>query len=189
MDKTVESARNNRSVNIAKLKNILEKISDCEVSMETGYWRINFNEKTTYVDYQDYFNIVNSKKELSKDKIGRLAKIIKRGSFLSISAYEWMDHFKSEISNEIIDAYLYFARSVHIHEDPELLIEVANYVFYFDSVNEEAMVVKCKALVHLGKHSQSRNTYENFCKEYKLLYGDDFGKSFNAVLNSDLKDF
>jgi two-component SAPR family response regulator len=188
MDKSVESARNNRSVNIAKLKNILEKISDCEVSMETGYWRIIFNEKTTYVDYQEYFNIVNSKKELSKDKIGRLARIIKRGSFLSTSAYEWMDPFKSEISNEIIDAYLHFARSVQINEDPELLIEVANYVFYFDSVNEEAMAVKCKALVHLGKHSQARNTYENFCKEYKLLYDDPFEKSFNAILNSGPQD-
>jgi DNA-binding SARP family transcriptional activator len=188
MDKSVESARNNRSVNIAKLKNILEKIGDCEVSMETGYWRINFKDKTTYVDYQEYFNIVNSKKEISRDKIGKLIKIIKRGSFLSTAAYEWMDPFKSEISNEIIDAYLHFARSVQIHEDPELLIEVANYVFYFDSVNEEAMVVKCKALVHLGKHSQSGNTYENFCKEYKLLYGADFTKSFNEVLNSSLND-
>lgn len=188
MDKSVESARNNRSVNIAKLKSILEKISDCEVSMETGYWRINFNEQTTYVDYQEYFDIVNSKNELSKAKIAKLIKIIKRGSFLSTSSYEWMDTFKSEISNEIIDAYLSFARSIHIHEDPELLIEVANYVFYFDSVNEEAMVVKCKALAYLGKHSQARNTYENFCKEYKLLYDDEFGKSFNAVLNSNLEE-
>lgn len=186
MDKSVESARNNRSVNIAKLKSILEKISDCEVSMETGYWRINFNANTTYVDYQEFFDIVNSKNGLSKEKLAKLAKIIKRGSFLSTSVYEWMDTFKSEISSEVIDAYLGFARSIHIHEDPELLIEVANYVFYFDSVNEEAMAVKCKALVYLGKHSQARNTYENFCKEYKLLYDDDFEKSFNAVLNSSL---
>jgi len=188
MDKSVESARNNRSVNIAKLKNILEKISDCEVSMETGYWRINFNPQTTYVDYQEYFDIANSKNQLSKDKILQLIKIIKKGSFLSTSAYDWMDTFKSEISNEIIDVYLSFARSVQIHEDPELLIEVANYVFYFDSVNEEAMVVKCKALAHLGKHSQCRNTYENFCKEYKLLYDSDFPKNFNAVLNSNLEE-
>lgn len=188
MDKSVESARNNRSVNIAKLKSILEKLDDCEISMETGYWRINFRDKATYVDYQEYFNIVNSKKEISKDKIGKLIRIIKRGSFLSTTAYEWMDPFKSEISNEVIDAYLHFARSVQIQDDPELLIEVANYVFYFDSVNEEAMTVKCKALVHLGKHSQSRNTYENFCKEYKLLYGDEFIKTFNEVLSSNLND-
>lgn len=188
MDKSVESARNNRSVNIAKLKSILEKISNCEVSMETGYWKINFNKQTTFIDYNDYLDIVTSKAELNRDKISRLAKVIKRGGFMSTAAYEWMDPFKSEMSNEIIDAYLHFARSVDISEDPELLIEVANYIFYFDSVNEEAMVVKCKALVHFGKHSQARKTYEDFCREYKSLYGDDFVKTFNQVLQSNLNE-
>jgi len=182
-DKSEESARNNRSVNIAKLKSILEKIDHCMVSKETGYWKVNCDFESVYVDYQQYFSIINDKKKLNKEKISELAKIIKRGSFLPNTSYEWMDQFKAEISNEIIDTYLHFANSITIGADPELLIELANYIFYFDSINEEAMVIKCKALAHLGKHSQSKNTYENFCKEYKLLYGDDFERSFNDVLS------
>lgn len=182
-DKSDESARNNRSVNIAKLKSILEKIDHCMVSKETGYWKINCDFESVYVDYQRYFSIIKDKKKLNKEKISDLAEIIKRGSFLPNTGYEWMDQFKAEISNEIIDTYLHFAHSIVIADDPELLIELANYIFYFDAVNEEAMVIKCKALAHLGKHSQSKNTYENFCKEYKLLYGDDFEKSFNDILS------
>jgi two-component SAPR family response regulator len=181
-DKSEESARNNRSVNIAKLKSILEKI-DCMVSKETGYWKINCDFESVYIDYQQYFSIIKDKKKLNKEKISELAKIIKRGSFLPNTSYEWMDQFKAEISNEIIDTYLHFAHSIVISDDPELLIELANYIFYFDSINEEAMMIKCKALAHLGKHSQSKNTYENFCKEYRLLYGDDFEKSFNDILS------
>ncbi|TCC99589.1 galactose oxidase [Pedobacter hiemivivus] len=182
-DKSDESARNNRSVNIAKLKSILEKIEHCTVSKETGYWKIICDFESVYVDYQQYFEIIKDKKKLNKEKISELAKIIKRGPFLPNTSYEWMDPFKAEISNEIIDTYLHFAHSIVIADDPELLIELANYIFYFDSVNEEAMVIKCKALAHLGKHSQSKNTYESFCKEYKLLYGDDFDKSFNDILS------
>lgn len=181
-DKSEESARNNRSVNIAKLKSILEKIDHCTVSKETGYWKIICDFESVYVDYQQYFEIIKDKKKLNKEKISELAKIIKRGPFLPNTSYEWMDPFKAEISNEIIDTYLHFAHSIVIADDPELLIELANYIFYFDSINEEAMVIKCKALAYLGKHSQSKNTYENFCKEYKLLYGDDFDKSFNDIL-------
>lgn len=184
-DKSAESARNNRSVNIAKLKSILEKVSDCQISKETGYWRINFNSQQTYVDYQEYINLVKDKKQLSKEKITALAKLIKRGSFLSIVSYEWIDAFKSEISNEIIDTYLQYARSVDISADPELLIELANYIFYFDSVNEEAMAIKCKALVYLGKHSLAKHTFENFCKEYKLLYDADFDKTFSDILQTN----
>lgn len=182
-DKSEESARNNRSVNIAKLKSILEKIDNCMVSKETGYWKINCDFAQVYVDYQQYFSIIKDKKKLNKEKISELAAIIKRGPFLPNAGYEWMDQFKAEVSNEIIDTYLHFAHSIVIADDPELLIELANYIFYFDSVNEEAMVIKCKALAHLGKHSQAKNTYENFCKEYKLLYGDEFEKSFNEVLS------
>jgi two-component SAPR family response regulator len=181
-DKSEDSARNNRSVNIAKLKSILEKIDHCMVSKDTGYWKINCDFDSVYVDYQQYHEIVKDKKKLNKEKVSELAEIIKRGSFLPNTSYEWMDQFKAEVSNEIIDTYLHFAQSIAISDDPELLIELAGYIFYFDSINEEAMAIQCKALAHLGKHSQAKNTYENFCKEYKLLYGDDFDKSFNDVL-------
>jgi len=185
-DKSTESARNNRSVNIAKLKNILEQISTCSVSKETGYWRFNSDSAKVFIDYQKYIDIVKDKKNLNKQKIRELAQIIKRGAFLSIVNYEWLDPFKAEISNDIIDAYIIFSHSIKISEDPELLIEIANYIFYFDSVNEEAMVTKCKALVHMGKHSQAKNTYQDFCKEYKILYNDEFQRSFSHVLNSEL---
>jgi hypothetical protein len=69
-------------------------------------------------------------------------------------------------------------------EDPELLVELANYIFHFDAVNEDAMTLKCKALAYLGKHTQAKNAYENFCKEYKVLYNDDFHKGFNEILST-----
>ena len=184
-DKSEESARNNRSVNIAKLKNILEKIDNCVVSKETGYWKLNYDFENTYIDYHQYFSIIKNKTKLNKEKILALAALIKRGPFLPNTNYEWMDQFKSEISNEIIDTYLHFTNSIAIADDPELLIELANYIFYFDPVNEEAMTIKCKALATMGKHSQSKNSYENFCKEYRLLYNEDFDKSFNMVLSAE----
>ncbi|MDB5120047.1 MAG: galactose oxidase, partial [Sphingobacteriales bacterium] len=181
-DKTAESARNNRSVNIAKLKTILDKMKYCQVSKETGYWKINIDFAQINVDYYNYLNIIKDKRKLNKQKINELAEIIQRGSFLSNLEYEWLDSFKSEISNEVIDTYQHFANSIEISEDPEFLIKIASYIFYFDSVNEEAMVLKCKALVHLGKHSLAKVTFENFKKEYKVIYGEHFARDFQAIL-------
>src|SRR5215217_1004181 len=180
-DKTEESARNNRSVSIVKLKNIIDQLDGCTISKDTGYWKLNFEAQSTYIDYRKYVSIVKNKKKLGKPEVLELAEIIKGGPFLPNINYEWMDSFKAEVSNEIIDTYLHFANSVSITGDPVLLIELANYIFYFDSVNEEAMIIKCQALVHLGKHTQAKNAYENFCREYKLLYNDDFDKGFNDV--------
>lgn len=183
-DKPSESARNNRSVNIAKLKGILDKMKYCQVSKETGYWKIKIDYDKIHVDYTHYLAIIGNKRALNKESITELAEITKRGNFLSNVEYEWLDSFKSEISNEIVDTYLRFAASVKISDDPEFLIKLANYIFYFDPVNEEAMIIKCKALAHLGKHSLAKTTYENFAREYNRIYGEDFQKDMPEVLHS-----
>jgi two-component SAPR family response regulator len=183
-DKPSESARNNRSVNIAKLKGILDKMKYCQVSKETGYWKIKIDDDKIHVDYMHYLNLIGNKRLLSKQNISELAEITKRGNFLSNVEYEWLDSFKSDISNEIVDAYLRYAASVKIADDPEFLVKLANYVFYFDPVNEEAMILKCKALAHLGKHSLAKTTFENFAREYNRIYGEDFRKDMPEVLHS-----
>lgn len=181
-DKPAERARNNRSVNIAKLKVILEKMEGCQISKTTGYWKIDFDPVLAKIDYQEYLYIINSKKEINKSRLQELTELIHRGSFLSNVEYDWLDVFKSEISNEIINTYLHYASTVKIEDDPEFLINIANYIFYFDPVNEEAMIINCKALVYLGKHSLAKAKFENFGKAYKAIYGEDFKLSFQEIL-------
>jgi DNA-binding SARP family transcriptional activator len=181
-DKSEKSARNNRSVNIAKLKSLLDKMGHCHLSKDTGYWKIEIDYTNILVDYHNYLNIVCNKTRLNKQRIIQLTHITQRGNFLSNIEYEWLDAFKSEVSNEIIDSYIQFANSVQIADDPEFLIKLANDIFYFDPVNEEAMILKCKALAHIGKHSLAKNTFESFNKEYKTIYGEAFDRDFNSIL-------
>ncbi|MDB5116487.1 MAG: galactose oxidase [Mucilaginibacter sp.] len=181
-DKDAKSARNNRSVNIAKLKNLLDRMGYCHLSKNTGYWKIDIDFKHIHVDYNNYLNIVKEKGRLDIQKIKFLSVITQRGGFLSNIEYEWLDIFKSEISNEVIDTYLHFAHDKNATHDSDFLVELANFIFYFDPVNEDAMMIKCKALFSLGKHSLAKNTFDNFVKEYKVIYGEDFKTDFHAVL-------
>ncbi|WPU99663.1 galactose oxidase [Mucilaginibacter sp. cycad4] len=181
-DKSEKSARNNRSVNIAKLKSLLDKMGHCHLSKDTGYWKIEIDYNEIMVDYHTYLNIVSNKSKLNKQKIIQLTHITQRGNFLSNIEYEWLDTFKSEVSNEIIDSYIQFANTIAIADDAEFLIKLANDIFYFDPVNEDAMILKCKALSYLGKHSLAKNTFESFSKEYKVIYGESFERDFHSIL-------
>jgi len=134
------------------------------------------------VDYQKYQHIVQGKSLLNKERVLKLINIVQRGSFLSNLEFEWLDSFKAEISNEVIDIYIHFANSMDIAQDPEFMIEITNYISYFDLVNEEAMMLKCKALVYLGKHSLAKSVFENFKKEYKNIYDEEFIKDFQTIL-------
>ena len=180
-DKSTQAARNNRSVNIAKLKTLLDRLEGVHLSKETGYWKIDLDPNIR-LDYQTYLNIVKDKRGLNKQRINELAEITQRGSFLSNIEYEWLDEFKSEVSNTIIDTYLHFAQSIPLKEDPDFLVRLANYVFYFDPVNEEAITIKCKALAVTGKHSLAKNAFDGFTRQYRTIYGEDYGKDFQTLL-------
>ena len=58
-DKSGQSARNNLSVNITKLKNILLNLDGCELTHETGYWKIHQGQDI-YNEYCEVESIVNS---------------------------------------------------------------------------------------------------------------------------------
>ena len=183
-DKSERSARNNRAVNIAKLKGILSDIGECEISKKTGYWKIDFSEAEVKSDYLEFLNITSSQKHLNKEKVYHLIAITEKGPFLSNVDYEWLDKFKAMVSNRILDTLIEFGHSVDVKENADFIIHLADSVFNFDIVNEEAMILKCKAQNCLGKHSLAKATYEKFCEEYKIMYGQNYEKGFTTILKS-----
>lgn len=181
-DKSIDSARNNRSVNIAKLKSILENFDGCKLSKEANYLKIEIDSDKYVLDLFAYQEIVKHRKTLDLRDLYALEKITQRGAFLANVDYNWLDNFKSEISNEIIDTYLHFTNSIAIKHDYEALIRIANNIFYFDHVSEEAMTLKCRSLMLLGKHSLAKQTYESFSKEYAAIYDTEFNRSFQEII-------
>lgn len=180
-DKSPESARNNLAVNIAKLKSILDKIDGCELSKDTGYWKIRASEQL-YTDYMAYLAGA-LRTTRGRSDMTEMAGIIQRGSFLPTEEHEWLDPFKSEISNNITDRFLRFATSSDIKEDAAYLVRLADYLYAFDPVNEDVMRWKCKALVILGKHSLARAAFENFVRDYRKLYGEDYQPDFQQTIS------
>ncbi|MEY3500552.1 MAG: hypothetical protein RL308_2221, partial [Bacteroidota bacterium] len=187
-DKDIKSAQNNKSVNIAKLKGLLSKVGGCKLTCDTGYWKIKFDPKILKNDYFEVMQIMETKrKEIKKNHINHLIKITKKGSFLLNLNYEWLDSFKSDVSDRIVDTLVDFGENFTIEEEPDFMINLADSIFNFDSINEEAMFFKCKAQYIMGKHSLAESTFKKFIKEYEILYGQEYEYSFVEVLKMNSK--
>ncbi len=182
-DKSEKSARNNRAVNIAKLKAILSEIGDCEISKKTGYWKVVPSDLKIISDYQEFLYITASKNHLTTQKIERLLTITKKGAFLHNVHYDWLDNFKAEISDIITETLINYAGTLDLQKDSDLIIQLADCVFNFDMLNEEAMILKCKAEYYHGKHSLAKSTYQKFFKDYKIMYGQDYNQPFIKILD------
>ncbi len=75
-DKSENSARNNKNVNISKLKLLLEKIGDVALNNENTYWNIEFQD-SVFCDYSYVLKLLSNIKTEAND----YAKIL---AFLSI---------------------------------------------------------------------------------------------------------
>jgi DNA-binding SARP family transcriptional activator len=186
-DKPTRSAQNNRSVNITKLKNLIKELGDCTIDKETGYWKINHNYKALKTDYYEVIQITKNKKTINRDRIDHLIKITQKGPFLSNLNYEWLDSFKQDVADAIIETLINFAESFDFKTDPDFILHLCDCIFNFDSINEEAVVFKCKAYNYKGNHSLAESTFKKFQKEYKLLYAQDFKYSFQEILENKNK--
>ncbi|MCP4312100.1 MAG: hypothetical protein GY790_12615 [Bacteroidetes bacterium] len=178
-DKSVESARNNRAVNIVKLKSLLENLETTSISKDTGYWKFDFDPSKVRIDFFEYLQIV-SNPELTRENIVDLMSITDNKPFLYNISEEWLDQFKSEVSNDLIDAFLKYINTSK--DDPEFLLDITNCVFLFDSVSEEALKIQCRLMIQQGKHSLAKKAYSKFLDDYRHLYDEEYGLSFNQVI-------
>ena len=111
-----------------------------------------------------------------------MIEITQQGAFLLNLHYEWLDDFKATVSDRIVDTLVGYGQSIDVKSDADFIIHLADSVFYFDPVNEEAMILKCKAQYCMGKHSLAKATYEKFCKEFKIMYDQEYEKAYLDII-------
>jgi len=158
-NKEAKDAINNRSVNIAKLKSILEKIDNCVLHKESGYWKLDYDPSKLYIDFDKYIHVF-SEGAIDSRSGNELLSITQRGSFLPQTAYHWADNIKSEISNFIVDSLLKYCGQLVSPENAEKIILVCDSIFFYDELNENALRLKCKSLIALGRHTLAKQAFE-----------------------------
>ena len=179
-DKSENSARNNKNVNTNKLKILLEKIGDVEISNENKYWSIQFGENV-FCDYCYVTKLLSGIKTDSNDseKIVNFLNIISAGEICPDVQTEWIEPYKVDIGNRIIDCLDYLSKN---QKNLNLLELIANTILQYDPLNEEAIVMKCHSLYAMGKKGLAKQSYDDFCKEYLSLLDAKFNVSFKDII-------
>jgi DNA-binding SARP family transcriptional activator len=179
-DKSNKDAQNNRSVNMVKLKGILDKLGTCGIVKEADKWIFHYSPDQIRIDLGEFLALLHISQP-TKEDILHLLTVIHKGAFLADTAYAWLDDIQSEISEKALGVLS--AATIRFSSDTEFLLEIAGGIFLFDPVNEEALKVKCKSLGLLGRHSMARSAFEKFAKEYHQMYGEEFQHSFQELIS------
>lgn len=177
LDKTEQSATNNRSVYFNKLRNLMKDVGDFKLISYKGFWKI---ETLVSIDYFSFLEIIN-KRTISKEDIITLLEILDNGKFLGGFEEQWADGIKSDVSDSIISILSNYLIGFNIKSDSDFAIQICDAIFNFDSLNEIALNFKCKAYKEKGNHTLAKLIYNNYSKDYLALYGEEYSKSFSDI--------
>jgi two-component SAPR family response regulator len=186
-DKSDESAKNNRGVFMNKLRQLFEHIGQLQIKNQDIYWSIELGTDI-YCDYTNVLSLMNrissDIRSVTKDNIRILLAIVSKGELLPNIQTEWIDSFKSDFSNQLIDLLLEVYKQPVVCKSPQICINLADAIFMHDSLNEDALSIKCHNLVQMGKYGLAQKAYTCFVKEYKTLFNSDFIHSFEKVIHN-----
>jgi DNA-binding SARP family transcriptional activator len=174
-DKTGDSARNNRNVNISKLRTVLEEAGGIEVINRNSLWSLQFGD-TTYCDYLEVMELISKAKTdvLPTDEIYRLVGLLHTGELLPNLQAEWIAFYKSDYTKEVTDVLSLLLNMPENKDNANLRYHIAELLLAIDPLNEEAILIKCSSLNAAGKKNQARQTFTQFAKEYEKLMGSPY---------------
>jgi len=186
-DKSEEAARNNRNVNLRKLRVLLQDVGAIEITNENGYWTIAI-PSAVFSDYRESLLLIDKiqlSDQVDIDEILRLVELLALGPMLPNIQLEWVDSFKNDFSNAVIDVLLYYLNNPGnpYLDHLDIQLKVADTILKFDPINEEAINVKCNTLYKMGKKGLAKTAFDHFAKEYKLLLGENYQGSLKVILD------
>jgi two-component SAPR family response regulator len=181
--KDSKSARNNRNVSLTRLRLLLENIENISLLNNNGFWRIDFGEDV-FCDYKAASRYIERYKagDIDPNDLVKLLELLMYGQLLPYTQSDWIDKFKSDYSNDAIDILYSLLRTSDLAGDERLALQIADTIFLFDSLNEEALGIKCSILYRSGKKGLAKSACDTFAKEYKITLGEDYKYSLAQVL-------
>ena len=184
LDKGEDSARNNRSVNIRKIRLLLEGVGGFDINTDNSYWTITPGEgdRCDYISAVEFLKELRGAAQVASEQMTRLLKIASRGALLPNQQFEWLDSFKGDYADMIIEVMARLCDSRTPEGDHRTRILLSEGILKFDTLDEASVRVKCRALVALGKIGVAKATFDTFTREYRQLMGEDYSDGFDKFV-------
>lgn len=184
--KDTDSARNNRNVYMSKLRLLIKNVGNIELLNQNNYWSVNI-ENDVFCDYKNVMyliNLIRKQQDNSIELINEFVNIASRGVLLPNFQEEWVDTFKGDYTNIVIETLYSLLQKNETKADHILILHISDAILKHDSIDEDAAKLKVSTLFNLGKKGQAKHSYEKFAENYKNFMGVAYKESFEQFRES-----
>lgn len=178
-DKSDDRFNNNKGVNITKLRKLLSMVGDIPIVTDGRLWMIK--------DTQCLCDYMTVKQRLHNGTPESILTAAMAGPLLPEYHFEWLDAFKSEYTDIVISCLADIPRLTDIPgapPSPERMIQIAEARLKFDFLDEDAVRLKCQALISLSRTGTAKSVFGYFSEEYAAVMGEPLGINFSDFLKN-----
>ena len=171
-DKDDDSARNNRNVYINKLRSILKSIPGISIVKRDNYWivQVENNVSCDYCKALKIIRILQNSESFDIRLFVELVDIGLKGILLPyVQQSEWLEPYQSDFGSRIIECLMKYSNREEVASDMQLLLKMADVIQLHDSIDEEAIRLKCRALFRMGHKTQALQAFNKFTADYEYL--------------------
>lgn len=186
-DKSEQSTRNNRNVNLRKLRMLLETVGDYEIMTDNSCWRIERASEEAVCDWSRAVRLLNSVEDNQNPDESVLSDIVRAvscGPLLPNTTYDWLDSFKNGYSDKVIRVLERLRERALQLGDVKSQLQLSDCILIFDSLDEDSMRIKCIALVDLGRIGTAKKSFDRFIREYRQIMGEEYPDSFEKFIQT-----
>lgn len=182
-DKDEVRAKNNRGVNVGRLRAALSELDGISLDYNQAKWRINY-EQDVFIDFNTVKEIIN-KGAVKADpvvSVARLLPLLNRGKLLSCSNKEWLSIFKEQETALVIEVLEQLLQSDALRQGSEQQVALAEVIFKFDQLNDTALRYYCRIFHQKGKHGIAWEAFQRFTSQYRETYNEEYPVDFKALI-------
>lgn len=187
-DKDTDSARNNRNVYMSKLRLLIKNVGDIELANQNNYWSARIGSDV-FCDYKNVMLLISQLKkqsEFSLELVNELVNVASRGVLLPNLQEEWVDTFKGDYTNIIIETLTTLLQNKEVQMDKILILRISDAILKHDNIDEDIVKLKVTTLYSLGKKSQAKQCFDKFTDDYKNFMGVAYKETFEVFREKNL---
>jgi len=180
-DKDVAKTKNIKGVTFNHLRSAMCDIDGIELTLLNDIYFFSTDE-AFYCDYYIVLEIFKKGSE-GQQTIDNYLQMINRGSFLSSMTDMWLDGFKSDFEELLLNQLLPLLDKLHAEENYKQLLEISRLILNVDVFNDTALKYQLKSYRRIKGIDYTKKIYEQFVTEYKKSLGVDYAVSLDKILH------
>ncbi|WP_335587732.1 LamG domain-containing protein [Galbibacter orientalis] len=176
---TYESTKNNRSTQIKELRKVFEGRLPLEINFIEKKWKLSIPESiyTDVTQLNESIPQLFSGKQIHTENKShiQIAQIVKNGALLPQIELEWLDSFKSDYGNAILDILTpCIDKEQEEQFSKDELILICDAILEIDPLYENAVRTKYYLFTNAGKHMTAQKLIENYKRLYEAFYKESY---------------